>query len=876
MHRFSRVLTAVAFSWLPACGGGGSAAPAAAVPTAMLSVSRVTVDANGSAMLTWSSSNASSCLSSGGWSGAQPPSGAVSTGTLTQSTTYGLTCSGTGGVSSAAYVTVNVTPTVTLTSSVVAVAAGGTALLTWNSSNATSCSASGGWNGAKAISGSESTATLSVNTTYALTCTGPGGASPRSGVAISVVPTATLAASTSVVAAGDAASLTWTSTNATSCTAGGGWSGARSPSGTASTGSVAGATSFSLTCTGPGGTSAISTVSVASSPVSIAPVVVALTAAQTQQFNATVPGGVMAWSVDGIAGGNGTTGTISPTGLFIPGTGAGGHTIKAVSAVNPRLAATAVAAVTSLRGVYTYHNDLARDGLNAEEYALTTTNVRAGSFGKLFSCAVDGAVYGQPLWVANLTVNGARHNVVLVATQHDGLFAFDADANPCVPLWSVNLLDARHGGVAGETPVPAGLSGYLVGVGGGDITPEVGVTGTPVIDPATNTLFVVSKSVTADGARFFQRLHAVDATTGSERPGSPVTISGRFPGSGDGGSTVAFNPQTENQRAGLAFVNGVIYIAWAAHEDAPPWYGWVMGYSYDGAAFMQQSVFNVAPNSQLGGIWMSGGAPAADVSGNLFLATGNGNFNANSRVAPNNEYGDSLLQLTPSLGVAQYFTPSDQAADISADADFGAGGPTLLADLPTGSPVPHLLLCGGKDSTLYLLNRDALGGSGDVGAVQAISLGHPIFATGAYWNSAYYLGGHNGPLVSYLLNTSIPQMNLAGSTSHVYALGPTPSLSAAANSNGIVWSLDNTLYCTRHSTGCGPAVLYAHDATNVTAELWNSGTLAADAAGFAVKFTVPTVANGKVYIGTRGNNVGGPSGSTMLSGELDVYGLKAN
>lgn len=270
---------------------------------------------------------------------------------------------------------------------------------------------------------------------------------------------------------------------------------------------------------------------------------------------------------------------------------------------------------------------------------------------------------------------------------------------------------------------------------------------------------------------------------------------------------------------------------------------------------------------------MGGAAPAADVDGNLYLVTGNANFDANSGTAPNNDYGDSLLRLTSALGVSQYFTPSDQAADLSADADFGAGGAAVLADLPAGSPIPHLLLCGGKDSSLYLVNRDTLGGFGDSGAVQKISFGHPIFATGAYWNSYYYLAGHNGPLVSYLLDATVPQMNLAASSAHVYTLGPTPSLSSAGTQNGIVWSLDDSLYCTHNSTGCGPAVLYAHDATNVATELWNSGTLAADAAGFAVKFTVPTVANGKVYVGTRGNNIGGAAGSSTVPGELDVYGL---
>ncbi len=871
MRRVFHWLTAAALLLEAACGGGDSAT--SVPPTATLGASVVAVAAGGNAMLTWSSSNATTCTGSGGWSGAQAPSGSVSTGALTNNTTFSLTCSGAGGTSSPASVTVNVVPTVTLLSSPVSVASGGTSVLTWSSLNATACNASGAWSGTKSPSGTETTAALTANSTYSLTCTGPGGASAPANVAVNVVPTATLAANPSAVAAGNAASLTWSSTNATACTASGGWSGTRAASGTANTGPLAATTSFSLTCTGPGGTSSVSTVSIASGPVTMSPALAALTAAQTQQFTATIPGGVTSWSVDGVPGGNSTTGTISTSGLFTPGSGEGRHTIKAANAA---VAATGIAAVTGLGGVYTFHNDLSRDGLNAEEFALTSANVTAGSFGKLFSCAVDGAIYAQPLWVANVAVNGARHNVILVATQHDGLFAFDADANPCLSLWSVNLLDAAHGGGAGETPVPAGVTGYLVGQGGGDLAPEVGVTGTPVIDPATNTLYVVSKSVSSDHTAFYQRLHAIDATTGHEKPGSPATIMGSFAGSGDGGSTVSFNPQTENQRGGLALVGGLVYVAWAAHEDTPPWYGWVMGYSYDGTAFVQQAVLNVAPNSQGGGIWMGGAAPAADASGNLYLVTGNANFDANSSAPPNNDYGDSLLRLTSSLGVSQYFTPSDEAADLAADADFGAGGAAVLADLPAGSPLPHLLLCGGKDSSLYLVNRDTLGGLGDAGAVQKINFGHPIFATGAYWNSYYYLAGHSGPLVSYLLDPTVPQMNLAASSSHVYTLGPTPSLSSAGNQNGIVWSLDDSLYCTPKSIGCGPAVLYAHDATNVANELWNSGTLAADAAGFAVKFTVPTVANGKVYVGTRGNNIGGGTGSTTVAGELDVYGLKAN
>ncbi len=227
------------------------------------------------------------------------------------------------------------------------------------------------------------------------------------------------------------------------------------------------------------------------------------------------------------------------------------------------------------------------------EYALTTANVTTTGFGKLFSCTVDGAVYAQPLWAANLRINGAQHNVVFVATGHDSLFAFDADASPCTTLWTVSLIDTAHGGSSGETTVPAGPTGYLVGTGLGDITPEVGVTGTPVIDSSMNVLYVVSKSVNSTQTAFYQRLHAIDLTTGNERTGSPAAIAGTYPGTGDGGAMVTFSPRQQNQRSGLVLVNGALCIAWSAHEDALPYYGWVMSYAYNGTSFIEGNVLNV-------------------------------------------------------------------------------------------------------------------------------------------------------------------------------------------------------------------------------------------------------------------------------------------
>jgi len=613
--------------------------------------------------------------------------------------------------------------------------------------------------------------------------------------------------------------------------------------------------------------------------VSVAPARAAITVSQLLSLTATSndPAGVV-WSITP-AGGSFSS-TTSASGVAITLTApptAGVYTVTASSVTNTSQRASTTVAVTNLAGVYTYHNDVARDGANQQEYALTVAAVSTSTFGKLFSCTVDGAIYAQPLWVAHLSVNGATHNVVLVATQHNGLFAFDADANPCATLWQANLLDANHGGTAGETPVP----GTLVGQGYGDITPEVGITGTPVIDPSTNILYVVTKSVDSTQTVFYQRLHAIDITTGNEKSGSPLAITATYPGIGDGGMFDSFVPQPLNQRAGLAFVNGSVYIAWASHEDTPPYYGWMIGYTYGpGAAFSQTQVFNAAPNLGLGGIWMSGGAPAADASNNLYIITGNANFNANVALSstgyPNSDYGDSLLQLTGNLAVTQYFTPTDQEDDFENDHDFGAGGAAILADLPAGSPVTHLIMGGGKDKSLYVINRDLLGGLGDGNAVQEFAFNAAIFATGAFWNNNFYLAGIKGPLTSLQLNTSTAQFSLGTTSSNTFGFpGSGPSVSASGTSNGIVWAMDNSAYCTAQSVSCGPAVLYAYDATNVASELWNSSLVGADAAGYAVKFQVPTIANGKVYIGTRGND-NGVAPSPSAPGELDVYGLKPN
>src|SRR5216683_7088575 len=608
--------------------------------------------------------------------------------------------------------------------------------------------------------------------------------------------------------------------------------------------------------------------------VRITPQRAAVTVGQTLSFTATVTNDVGSKGVSWTASAGGTLNGQTATTASFSAASAGVYTITATSIADVNKSVSATIGVTDLAGVFTYHNNLSRDGSNPSEYALTTSSVTATSFGKLFSCTVDGAIYAQPLWVANLTINGAKHNVILVATQHESLYAFDADASPCVTLWQISLTDTNHGGTAGETSVPAGPTGNPVGKGDGDITPEIGVTGTPVIDPVTSTLYVVSKSVIPSGPTFFQRLHAIDILTGNEKTSSPVTIAGTYPGTGDGGTTTTFVARQENQRMSLALVNGTVYIAWGSHEDTVPYYGWIMGYNTNNLA-QAPLVLNVSPNVGFGGIWMSGAAPAADSSNNLYLTTGNGAFDATSSTAPNNDYGDSFLKLSSGLSVSQYFAPSNQAIDNASDLDFGAGGSAILVDQPT-SPVPHMVVSGGKDGYLYVLNRDSLGGLGDYNSVQRFYFGNRIFGTGAFWNGQFYLAGDSGPLQNYSFNAATGMFGLASvphSPNSFGFPGSTPSVSASGNTNGIVWALDNGNYCTKQSSGCGPTVLHAYDATNVATELWNSTKGTGNAAGNAVKFNVPTVANGKVYVGTRGNNIGGIISSTTVPGELDVYGL---
>lgn len=656
---------------------------------------------------------------------------------------------------------------------------------------------------------------------------------------------------------------------------------------------------------GGGGKIVIPTANVTVSPVRAA--VVATT--QTQQFTAAVTGNVtdltVTWSVDSTSGGSATVGTVSASGLYTPPPTGGTHTVTATSNALSTASATASVAVTDLTGVFTYHNDLARDGANTQEYALTSSTVIADTFGKLFSCAVDGAVYTQPLWVPSMSIGGGTHNVIFVATQHDSLYAFDADASPCVTYWHVSLIDTLHGGIAGENPVVWNEVGACYG----DVYPEVGVTGTPVIDPTTNTIYLVSASEVGGAGgggcsgysgTFYHRLHALDLISGSEKFNGPTTIAASIPGTGDGssGGMVSFNSQLHHNRAGLALSNGNVYVAFAAHEDATPYHGWLI--AYDASNVSQQvAVFNTTPNGVVGvnggadgGIWAGGGAPAIDSGGDVYVSTGNGVYDESS-VPPDYDYGDSTLRLHPftgsthngvNLSVAGWFTPDDELTLEQNDADLGSGAPVLLPDQTSAGLPTHLLAHVGKEGIVYLIDRDNMGQftttNGQI--VQSFAGAGGLWGTPAFWQNTFYYAGQGNALTAFSFDTSTGQFltTPASQSTNVFNF-PTgsPSVSSQGTSNGIAWAIDAGLYgyASPNAAGnincyvdpppsacTGPAILHAYNATNLQTEYWNSTQAAnnRDRAGNAVKFVPPTIANGKVYVSTRS--------------EIDVYGLLPN
>ncbi len=492
--------------------------------------------------------------------------------------------------------------------------------------------------------------------------------------------------------------------------------------------------------------------------------------------------------------------------------------------------------------VTTWRNNLSRSGENLAETILTPANVNASQFGKILSRPVlDGQIYSQPLYLPSVAIPGKGvHNVVFVATEHDSVYAFDADSNSSPnepPLWQVNLVDT----MAGEST--ASVADVL---NCPTIAPELGITGTPVIDSSANTLYVVA--MTARDGLIFHRLHALDLTSGAEQPGSPVLITASVPGTGDralssSSSSVNFDAYFYKNRAGLLLLNGVVYTGWTSHCDSRTYHGWII--AYDAKSLHQVAVFNTTPNGYQGSIWMGGAAPAADAEGNIYAVTGNGRFDGD---ANGPDLGDSVIKLSsPGLTVLDSFTPFNQLDLDQTDIDLGSGGAVLLPDAAGSLSHPRLMISAGKEGRIYLLDRDRMGRfqpDADSQIVQSIAgaLG-PVFGSPAYFNGTLYFSPSEDKLKAFSVSGAhIESRPLSQSSGAFYYPGAVPAVSANAAANGIVWVVEG---------GFG-GTLHAFDAADLANELYNSQmNTSRDALGSFVKFSVPTIANGRVYVGTK-------------------------
>lgn len=482
--------------------------------------------------------------------------------------------------------------------------------------------------------------------------------------------------------------------------------------------------------------------------------------------------------------------------------------------------------------IVTQRFDNTRSSCNTLETCLGPANVGANTFGKLFSYPVDGQVYAQPLYLSNFAVtNGNFHNIVYVATEHNSVYAFDADNNTganSAPLWHVNL----------GPSVPSN------NLGCGDLTPEVGITSTPVIDRNLKTIFVVTK--TFENNQYLYKLHALYLTNGKERPGSPVLLQATVAGTGDGGTTVSYQGQYVHQRSALLEVNGTIYVLSASHCDYTPYHGWVLG--YNASTLKQTAVFNTTPDGGLGGIWMAGAGPCADTQGNLYFATGNGTFDANTT---SRNYGDTIMKLGTQNGfsVMSYFTPYNQADLSNSDADLGSGGVMLLPDQIGTKAHPHLMVAAGKQGTVYLLDRDNMGGynattQDDNQIVQALpgAVGYTLSSPAYFHGNIYYNSSWDVMRMFTLKPGKIISTPVSQSNTWFDFPGATPWITANVITKPLVWAIQNS---------GGNAVLHVLDANNIGNEFYNSANQSGrdDLDGY-VKFNNPIAVNGKVYVPT--------------------------
>lgn len=507
-----------------------------------------------------------------------------------------------------------------------------------------------------------------------------------------------------------------------------------------------------------------------------------------------------------------------------------------------------VGAAPAFEGVLTYHNDNLRTGRNSSETSLTLKNVNSTTFGKLFVIATDGLVDAEPLYAPNLSIPGkGTHNVLFVVSEHDTVYGVDADNG--APLWQVTML------ATGETPSDDR--------GCGQVTPEIGVTSTPVVDLTAGphgTIYVVAMSKDSS-SNYHQRLHALDIVTGAEEFGGPVNIAATYPGAGANSQSgsVVFDPKQYKERAGLLIVNHIVYTMWASHCDITPYTGWII--SYNETTLAQQSVLDVTPNGSEGAIWGAGAGPAADSSGNIYFLDANGTFDTtlDAKGFPiNGDYGNGIIKLSTKKGqlaVADYFNMYNTVSESNADEDLGSGGAMVIPNFKDSNGVAHELVVGaGKDQNVYLADRTNMGkfnsnNNNQIYQELSGSLGGSVFSAPAFAGKSIYYGAVGASIKAFTFNAS-GQLNStpASETSNSFGYpGSTPSISGSSAGNLILWAAENT----------SPAVLHAYRANNLSVELYNSNQAAngRDHFGNGNKYITPMIANGKVYVGTT-NGVG--------------------
>jgi outer membrane protein assembly factor BamB len=537
-------------------------------------------------------------------------------------------------------------------------------------------------------------------------------------------------------------------------------------------------------------------------------------------------------SSGGASGASGASGAGTATGGS--GAGSSGATGSGSGSAGMSSDGTAMAIT---HDVLTYHNDIGRTGQNLNETILTPANVNATTFGKVGFFAADGKVDAQPLFVESLAIAGGTHNVLYVVTEHDSVYALDADSG--TQLWQVSTLGKN------ETPSDD--------LGCGQITKEIGITSTPVIDRsrgAHGTIYLVAMSKDASGG-YHQRVHALDLASGAELLNGPTEVAATYPGNGANSSNghVVFAPAAYAERAGLLLLGGVIYTTWTSHCDLGAYTGWIMAYSAD--TLQQTSVLNLTPNGSGGAIWMSGAGPASDGT-SIYLMGGNGTFdttlNSNSFPAQGN-FGNSFVKLstTSGLAVADYFAMSNTVQESNADEDLGSGGALVLPDLTDANGVvQHLTLGTGKDDIIYVLNRDSMGkfnaASNNIYQEIQETMHGGEFGMPAYFNGRVYFGSVGDNLKAFTVTNALLSTAPTAQTTMAFAYpGTTPSISANGSANGIVWAAENGT----------TAALHAFDPANLAVELYNSNQMGTrDQFGAGNKFITPMIANGKVYVGT--------------------------